>query len=179
MTREEKRIYQQEWRLLHPGYQQAWRRKNRVKCLGYQRTSESVEYHRRYAREWKKKNRNRYLQRNREDLRKRWSKAIPGSHRRLRNSLAGRIRMALKRVSKKAGTTEFLLGASIAKVKMYLARRFKPGMSWKNHGIWHIDHIRPCASFDLSKPEQQKECFHYSNLQPLWATDNIKKGSKL
>ena len=50
-------------------------------------------------------------------------------------------------------------------------------MSWDNYGIhgWHIDHIRPCASFDLTDPEQQRQCFHYPNLQPLWAFDNLSK----
>lgn len=45
-------------------------------------------------------------------------------------------------------------------------------------GEWHIDHIKPCASFDLTDPEEQKECFHYTNLQPLWAKDNLNKGAK-
>ena len=55
----------------------------------------------------------------------------------------------------------------------------KPGMTRENYGKWHIDHIRPCSSFDLSKPEEQSICFHYSNLMPLWAEENLKKGSKL
>lgn len=57
---------------------------------------------------------------------------------------------------------------------------FLDGMNWGNYGApkgWHVDHIRPCASFNLSDPEQQGECFHYTNLQPLWAKDNIKKQS--
>ena len=52
-------------------------------------------------------------------------------------------------------------------------------MTRENYGKWHIDHIRPCSSFDLSKPEEQSICFHYSNLMPLWAEENLKKGSKL
>ena len=51
-------------------------------------------------------------------------------------------------------------------------------MSWDNYGDWHIDHIRPCCSFDLSKIEEQEKCFHYSNLQPLWAEENMTKGGK-
>jgi hypothetical protein len=53
-------------------------------------------------------------------------------------------------------------------------------MSWDNYGFrgWHIDHKKPCALFDLSLPEQQRECFHFSNLQPLWAADNLAKGVK-
>lgn len=50
-------------------------------------------------------------------------------------------------------------------------------MTWENWSLngWHIDHIRPVSSFDLSDHAQVKECFHYSNLQPLWAIDNLKK----
>jgi hypothetical protein len=52
-------------------------------------------------------------------------------------------------------------------------------MSWHNRELWHIDHIIPCDSFDLSNPDQQKKCFHYTNLQPLWKEDNLKKSNKL
>ena len=54
-------------------------------------------------------------------------------------------------------------------------------MTWQNHTVtgWHIDHIMPCSNFDLSKPEQQKECFHYTNLQPLWYDENIRKSNKV
>ena len=51
-------------------------------------------------------------------------------------------------------------------------------MSWENHGTWHIDHRVPCAKFDLTKKEEQEKCFHYTNLQPLWAKDNLSKGNK-
>jgi len=77
----------------------------------------------------------------------------------------------------KVSTTIALIGCSPAKLRFYLETLFKPGMSWENYGEWHIDHIRPCASFDLMDPEQQAICFHYTNLQPLWATDNHKKGA--
>ena len=52
-------------------------------------------------------------------------------------------------------------------------------MNWENYGVWHIDHIIPCARFDLSDPGQQKICFHYTNLQPMWGEDNLKKGARL
>ncbi len=81
----------------------------------------------------------------------------------------------------KAHKTKELLGCSIREAKEHLEKQFKEGMTWGNHGTsgWHIDHIIPCASFDLTDHEQQKKCFHYTNLQPLWAKENISKGSKI
>jgi len=72
-----------------------------------------------------------------------------------------------------------LIGASPSFVMGYLEAKFTEGMTWENYGHgWHVDHILPCCSFDLTKEEEQKKCFHYSNLQPLWAEDNLKKGGK-
>jgi hypothetical protein len=51
-------------------------------------------------------------------------------------------------------------------------------MTWENHGSWHIDHRIPICSFDLKEEEEQKKCFHYTNLQPLWAAENLSKGGK-
>lgn len=98
---------------------------------------------------------------------------------RLQFVLRQRIRQSLERNSK-AFTTSKLIGCSIEQLKIYLESKFVAGMSWENHGIygWHIDHIKPCASFDLSDPEQQKVCFHFTNLQPLWALDNLSKGAR-
>jgi hypothetical protein len=79
----------------------------------------------------------------------------------------------------------FLIGCEIDYLMYHLQHKFKKGMTWDNHGSgnngkgmkeWHIDHIKPCSSFDLSKPEEQQKCFHYTNLQPLWVKENWKKG---
>ena len=98
------------------------------------------------------------------------------------SNLRGRIRDALRaaNATKSARTSE-LLGASIEEVRAHLEAQFKLGMTWDNWSFegWHIDHIKPCASFDLTDPEQQKACFHYSNLQPLWAKDNLSKNDRL
>lgn len=67
-----------------------------------------------------------------------------------------------------------LLGCSIEQLKQHLEQQFLPEMNWENHGkIWEIDHIKPCSSFDLTQEKQQQECFHYSNLQPLFKTTEI------
>lgn len=96
---------------------------------------------------------------------------------RIAHYLRCRVYSALKGNCKSQSTLK-LLGCSIKHLRAYLERQFKPRMTWKNYGKWHVDHMRPCASFDLSKPSEQKKCFNYRNLQPLWADENIKKGSK-
>lgn len=79
---------------------------------------------------------------------------------------------------KKSAPTLELLGCTIDHLKWYLESQFIEGMCWSNYGAWHIDHKRPCASFDLRDPAQQRECFNWRNLQPLWARDNLSKGAR-
>ena len=95
----------------------------------------------------------------------------------MRLTLRSRLGTALSRQkASKSDSTMELVGCPIEFLRGYLEARFQEGMNWENHGEWHVDHIRPCASFDLSDPEQQRKCFHYTNLQPLWASDNLSKG---
>jgi hypothetical protein len=97
-------------------------------------------------------------------------------------NLRVRMRQAIKSGHGfKLGSSSELLGCDCETVKKHLEGQFTEGMTWDNHGThgWHIDHILPCASFDLTDPKQQRECFHYTNLQPLWAKDNLEKGAKL
>lgn len=95
----------------------------------------------------------------------------------LRSRLGGVLRN--KKLKKNISTME-LTGCTLSFLQNYLEELFEDGMTWENHGkdenCWHIDHIRPCSSFDLSNPEQQKLCFHYTNLQPLWSIENLIKG---
>ena len=95
-------------------------------------------------------------------------------------NLRTRIWHALRGENKSQSTMK-LLGCSIEYLKVYLEKQFKKGMSWLNNNKtgWHIDHIKPCASFDLSKKSEQRKCFHYTNLQPLWAKENKRKGARL
>lgn len=101
----------------------------------------------------------------------------------LLQTLRGRVGAAIKKNrGKKAAKTMDLIGCSVQYVRAFLEKQFQPGMTWENHGKgsgkWHIDHIKPCAAFDLSDEWQQRYCFHYTNLQPLWGPDNIRKGAK-
>ena len=96
----------------------------------------------------------------------------------LKINLRNRVRKALKDRNKSVNTAT-LIGCSIEQLWIYLEKLFKPGMTHKNHGLWHIDHIKPCASFDLTKASEQRKCFHYTNLQPLWASENLSKGDRI
>lgn len=72
------------------------------------------------------------------------------------------------------------LGCSPEELSQYIESQFKPGMTWANHGVvWHIDHIIPFSRFNLSDEEEQKRAVHYSNLQPLFAEENLSKNDKL
>ena len=86
-----------------------------------------------------------------------------------------RLNNALKEITR-YNTSFSLLGCTIKEYKQHLESQFKPEMNWDNHGdIWEIDHIKPCNSFDLIDIEQQKQCFHYTNLQPLFKTTEISE----
>lgn len=79
----------------------------------------------------------------------------------------------------KAEKTLRIIGCTTTQLKTYIESMFTPGMTWENYGKWHIDHIIPCASFDFTNKENQFKCFHYTNLQPLWAKENLIKGKKI
>jgi hypothetical protein len=78
-------------------------------------------------------------------------------------------------------STMKLIGCSRDELVTHLSALFKPGMTLQNHGLhgWHIDHIIPCVKFDLTDVNQLKQCFHYTNLQPLWCNKNWDKGIKI
>lgn len=97
----------------------------------------------------------------------------------LRHTLRGRFR---KLVTGKHKTNSVLnlLGCTVEDLKIHLEKQWHSGMAWDNWGtLWHIDHIKPCSSFDLTDPQQQAACWNYSNLRPLLAIDNLRKGAKI
>jgi len=94
--------------------------------------------------------------------------------------LRSRLRLALRNNQKKGSTID-LLGCTIEEFKIYIENKFKEGMTWNNWSIkgWHIDHIIPLYHFDLSHEDQLRKACHYTNLQPMWAVENLRKNNKI
>jgi hypothetical protein len=98
----------------------------------------------------------------------------------LSHNLRNRVRTMLKKnKGKRAGSAVRDLGCSIEEFKKYIESKFQDGMTWGNYGKWHLDHVKPLASFDLTNRTQFLEACNYMNYQPLWALDNIKKSDKI
>lgn len=100
------------------------------------------------------------------------------------SAIASRLRCRLRSAVKccgaaKAESTFSLVGCTPAELVSWIERQFETGMNWENRHLWHIDHIIPCNAFDLSDPSQQAVAFHFSNLRPLWAIDNIRKKDRI
>jgi hypothetical protein len=152
-----------------------WRATNKAHVSAYNKKwhSDNPELTKALGREWRANNKERRNEQNAQRYRSDVAY-------RLEVSLRTRIRTALRKrlIYNKESPTADLLGCSIDDLIRHLESKFQPGMSWDNHGKWHIDHIRPCASFDLNNAEEQRLCFHFSNLQPLWAHDNLRKHCK-
>jgi hypothetical protein len=113
---------------------------------------------------WKVKRREYEKQRRKDDI-----------NFKLLNNMRCRIGQAVRN---KSGRTMELVGCSIDDLRKHLELQFTGGMTFKNYGSWHVDHIKPCSRFNLTNPSEQRECFHYTNLQPLWAEDNQTKSDK-
>jgi hypothetical protein len=94
--------------------------------------------------------------------------------------LRRRINAVLKShgAHKSAGLVQ-VSGCTAVQLASHIERQFLPGMTWANRRKWHIDHIVPCAAFDLTDPEQQSVAFHYTNLRPVWAEENQRKQDKI
>ena len=153
----------------------------------YLKNKEKIKIsHKYYTENNKEKIRERkriYQLKHRKQIGEHWMKYY---HQRYKTDIQFRIKHILRsRLSKfltgdeKPHTIE-LLGCSLQYFKKYIEKQLKEGMTWGNYGFysWHLDHIRPCSLFNLTEPEQQRQCFNYKNLQPLWAIDNFRKQNK-
>jgi len=150
---------------------------------------EKAEANKYYRERWSRlpiEERKRVMQKNAENLnwenKKRYKRKW--SHKKYQNDvtyrltalLRSRLHSAIKGTAKKSSAKK-LIGCSIPQLRKHLESQFADGMTWDNHGDWHIDHIKPCAAFDLTNETEQRQCFQYSNLQPLWAKENMTTGA--
>lgn len=187
----EKKKYDKRYYLKHKAevdsYRKKWIEENKAR---YQEKKMAWYLKNKDTEEYKAKRRAQSLERRRKTPEKWyeiWKKSYDKRRRvnpnmvislRLRNS----IRKSLKRTSEgKTSSLRELLGISVPEFRELFFSKFKQGMTMKDFvaGKIHVDHIRPLASFDLSDVKEQRKAFHYSNLQPLWAEDNIRKGAKI
>tara|TARA_Y100000816_G_scaffold272464_1_gene237928 strand:- start:447 stop:1223 length:777 start_codon:yes stop_codon:yes gene_type:complete len=143
----------------------------------WKQSEKSKEYDKEYGKEYRKNNRGKINAYNRVYRKKKYHSDV---HHRLKILLSSIIRRAVRRQrTGKSKRTAQIVGCDFNFLIKYLESKFKPGMSWDNMGTWHIDHIKPVSKFDLKNPAEQEKCFHYSNLQPLWAKENLEKSAKI
>lgn len=184
-------------------YDREWKRKERIRDIEKVRARarnsyrkmrsipDKVEkrkaYMRKYLKKWRKDN--EYQRRKHREWMREWYKKNSKTLYRKRRErpyekLAATIRSRINDLVKRnygSAKTEKLLGCSMKELKIYLEKQFCFGMTWTNYGFygWHVDHIKPLSSFNLQDEKERIKAFHYTNLQPLWATENMKKGAKM
>lgn len=164
---EKNREYQREWA-------RKWRRENPEKVREINKSEKNKIRQARYREKHRLEIRKRSLEYNER-------KRETDLNARLIWLLRSRVNGAIKKCNgSKAYKTMDLVGCGIQELREHLEKQFTLEMNWKNHGrIWEIDHKIPVSNFDLVKSEEQKRCFHYTNLQPLNWLDNRKKGNRI
>lgn len=132
----------------------------------------------RYREKHKEKVKNKkanYYQRNKKLINDKCNRRLKSNiQTRISHNIRSRIKQAIRREFR-SGSAVKELGCSISDFKSYIEGKFSSGMSWKNYGEWHLDHIKPLCKFDLRSPVEFKLAVHYTNYQPLWAVDNLRK----
>lgn len=149
--------------------ERAWRAANAEKIRAQENARRALnpEPRREATRTWRTKNPTYLAHRRKSDLQFR-----------IAEGLRTRFRAAY-RCNAKAGSAVRDLGCTIADLKVWLESQFTDGMTWASYGQWHIDHKKPLSAFDLTDRAQVLAACHWTNLQPLWAIDNLKKGARL
>jgi len=146
-------------------HQQKWRENNRDKCNEY-------------SRRWVRKNPERQRELNRISRKKR---VMLDPSFKLQQNMRNRYRKLMK-MTKNGGSTRHVddLGCHTKDFNHYLESKFTKGMTWDNYGTyWHLDHILPCASFNHEDEKQRKQCWHWTNFQPLEAEQNVTKSDNI
>ena len=189
-------MYQAEYRKKHPNYQREYRlrgadyvKKYKLKSPNYAREYykkyyiKNFEKLKKYSKEYREKTNypQKYCELNKKKLRLYYrAKRETDIQYRLAQNIRARFHLALKGKVKLRSSIHWL-GCTIPQFRDYIERQFKEGMSWENYGLktWHIDHKIPLTFFDLTDEAQLRKACHFSNLQPMWAKENIRKGKKL
>jgi transposase-like protein len=162
------------------------REQHLINCREYDKKNKAtrVIYDKQYYQENKEKNRERnkkYTEENRDKINT-YKKTYSANKRRvdknfqISSNLRGRL---YKVITQEHSSAIDLLGTDLDSFSEYIGNQFHSGMSWDNYGpYWHLDHIKPCSSFNLEDIYEQRKCFHYTNLQPLLVLDNLTKSNK-
>lgn len=166
----------------------AYKQSARARTVKWQRSEKGAEWREKYAnsdagRAAQRRGQQRYKERKEAEVGMPLAtyKLAKNPQMRLRTRLNTRISHALKVEGiRKKSTTAEMLGCSIAEFKKHISENWDEDMNWENYGQggWHVDHLRPCISFDLSDEAQQKVCFNWRNLFPMWGEDNIEKSDR-
>ncbi len=147
---------------------------------GYFKTCNDCRKPKEWNKEKQKASEKKYVQNNPDKLRAKWKRKGDKISNKIRDRLNHRISDAFKSIrSYKSNTTTTYLGCSIEYLKKWFEFQFSDKINWKNYGEWHIDHVLPCSSFDLSIVEEQYKCFNWKNLRPCLKEENLQKGDKI
>lgn len=176
-------------------YNKKYREKNRDKLIEYSRryySENKEEFIRKYGdNKWYRENpekakqiRADYYQKNKENIKKKRVERYKNDIKfRITCILRGRLKESIRKYRDKGAkykSAMVLLGCDMDEFIKYIESMFRDGMKWENYGdMWHIDHKMPINSFDMTNKEEQEKCFHYTNLQPLLAKENLSKGCKI
>jgi hypothetical protein len=157
-------------------YFRAYRKANKER-LDFLEKKRNPESARRAKRNYKLRHKAKVREAERTRMKIRWNTDVKYKLRVLAGTASHRM---VKAGWTKRHRSAELIGCTWEELKAHIEAQFKPGMTWQNHSKfgWHIDHIRPLASFDLTQPDQMAAAMHYTNLQPLWWKENIIKSDK-
>lgn len=147
-------------------YMKVYTQKNKSIIAAYKRSIREIENARKRSPEYKERKNAWRIQKQKQD--QQYAMEV-----KLYKQLGRAIRD--RNLPRKNKSTTILVGCSIPDLIKHLEAQFLTGMSWDNRSEWHVDHIRHVSTFDLTKREQQLECFHFTNLRPLWALDNVTR----
>ena len=154
-----------------------WKQNNKEHYADYMQKYRENNGKRIDKKQWQKRKHDKNYRLYQNEYQKAWCKKqrTENLQYKLKYNISRRIRECLYQ---KNMSTNTYVGCSMLKLQCHLEKQFDEFMSWSNQGTWHIDHRIPTSAFDLTNPIEQRACFHFLNLQPMWGSDNIRKKDK-